>query len=285
MNKLFFLILIIGLNTLVYAKLNVVVSVLPQKTFVEIIGAEKIDVNLMVKPGNSPHSYEPKPSQMKYISNANIYFTIGVEFEKAWLPRFANQNQNMKIVNLSDGILKTTMVKHEHSHEHEHNNETQSKDPHIWTSPQNVKIIALNIYKTLVKEDSKNQNYYKSNYDKFINIINNTDKKIKNILKDVPKNSKFMVFHPAWGYFAQQYNLIQLPIEVEGKEPKPKAITKLIKEAKQQKVKAVFTAPEFSQEIAHQIANELGVLVIQVSPLNPKWSQNLQNLAKAIAGN
>ncbi|MEA3498973.1 MAG: zinc ABC transporter substrate-binding protein, partial [Campylobacterota bacterium] len=128
-----------------------------------------------------------------------------------------------------------------------------------------------------------NKLYYKANYEKFISKVEQTDKNIKNILKDLPKNSKFMVFHPAWGYFAAQYNLIQLAIEVEGKNPKPKTIAYLIEEAKEEKVKAIFTAPEFSTKIAKQIANELGIKVIKVSPLNPKWGKNLENLAIAIA--
>ncbi|MEA3552966.1 MAG: zinc ABC transporter substrate-binding protein, partial [Campylobacterota bacterium] len=161
--------------------------------------------------------------------------------------------------------------------------EHKSKDPHVWTSTNNVKKIASNILNELIKIDTVNSSYYKENYKKFISHIEQTDENIKNILKDLPKNTKFMVFHPAWGYFANQYNLTQLAIEVEGKNPKPKAIAYIIEEAKEENVKAIFTAPEFSTNIANQIANELNIKVIQVSPLNPKWSQNLENLAKAIA--
>lgn len=92
-----------------------------------------------------------------------------------------------------------------------------------------------------------------------------------------------MVFHPAWGYFARDYNLKQIAIEAGGKNPKVKQLINLIKEAKEERVKAVFTAPEFSQNVAKQIAKEVGVPVVAVSPLNPKWSQNLIGLAKAIA--
>lgn len=287
------------------ANVNAVVSILPQKTFVEAIGGEKVNVSLMVLPGNSPHTYEPKPSQMKEVSKADLYFAIGVEFEHTWLQRFSDQNKKMKIVHIEKGIKKLPMAKHSHGDEDEHHDEHEDEehkghahhdehdhekhgnyetlDPHVWTAPSNVKVIAKNIYDALVKEDIANASYYKANYEKFLTHIKNTDRTIKTILLDVETGSKFMVFHPAWGYFAADYGLTQMAIEAGGKNPKPKQVMHLIQEAKHEGVKAVFTAPEFSEKVAKQIAKEVGVPVIKVSPLNPKWSQNLKNLAKAIA--
>ena len=307
MIKKLLLTTILGTTGFLYAKVNAVVSILPQKTFVEAIGGDKINVALMVKPGSSPHTYEPKPSQMKDINNADIYFSIGVEFEEAWLPKFASQNKKMIIGNIAKGIEKLPMAEHHHDedehkeekedhnheadkheeHDHdehaEHELEHDALDPHIWTSTANVKIIAKNIYNYLVKIDSKNKTYYKNNYEKFLEHINQTDITIKKILIDTATGTKFMVFHPSWGYFARDYGLIQIAIEAGGKNPKPKQVAYLIDEAKEEKVKAVFTAPEFSDKVATQIAKEVGIPVIKVSPLNPKWSENLIQLANAIA--
>ena len=265
--KNIFILITLCLSSILNANsnLNIIVSILPQQTFVKAIGQDKVNISLMVKPGNSPHTYEPKPSQMRDISKADIYFSIGVEFEKSWLPKFSNQNHNMKIINLSKNI-----------------NKIEGKDIHTWTSPSNVKIIAKTTYDTLVKFNSKNKTYYKQNYDKFISHINKTDAKIKSILKDTPKGTKFMVFHPGWGHFAKDYNLVQLAIEIEGKSPKPKQIAKLINIAREEKINAILTAPEFSTKIATQIANELNIQVIKITPLNPKWSQNLINLAQTV---
>lgn len=284
-----YILIVLVFSSVIYAKVNTVVSILPQKTFVEAIGGDKVNVALMVKPGNSPHTYEPKPSQMRDISKADIYFSIGVEFENIWLPKFTNQNKKMKVIDLSSGVNKLAMVEHhdeeggdEEKHdEHEHHH--GALDPHIWTSTDNVKIIAKNIFEALVKVDPKNEEYYDKNYDKFIDTIEETNYQITTIFKDLPRNAKFMVFHPSWGYFAKQYLLIQMPIEVEGKSPKPKAIAKIIEHAKEEGVKAIFTNPEVSDNVAKQIANELNIPVINVSPLKSNWSQNLINLAKAIA--
>ncbi len=274
------LILFLGFH-IIYANVNSVVSILPQKRFVEAIGGDRVEVSVMVKSGNSPHSYEPKPSQMKDIAKADVYFSIGVEFEEAWLPKFSNQNSKMKIVDTAENIKKAAIeaVNHNKKESHKH----ESLDPHIWTSPTNVKVIAKNIYNALVSIDKNSSDYYRANYKRFLKKIDATDKEIRKILVNTPKGAKFMVFHPSWGYFAREYGLKQIAIEAGGKNPKPKQVMHLIQEAKKEQVKAVFTAPEFSDKIAKQIARELGVPVIKVSPLNPNWSQNLIELAKAIA--
>ncbi len=281
--------LLLGIAALA-AQVNAVVSVLPEKTFVEAIGGDKVQVTVMVLPGNSPHTYEPKPSQMKAIARADIYFAIGVEFEEVWLPRFADQNARMTIVDLSEGVTKMPMTIPHHHVEAAHARADQAKghhhdglDPHIWTSPANVAIIAADIYRALAARDQANRDYYKQNYETFLKRVKQTDATIRKILARTPKGTKFMVFHPAWGYFAHTYNLTQIAIEASGKTPKPKQVIRLIKEAKEEQVTAVLTAPEFSQKVARQIAREVGVPVVTISPLDPHWSQNLIGLAKAIA--
>jgi zinc transport system substrate-binding protein len=277
------------LTTYIFSNINTVVSILPQQTFVKAIGGDKVNVSLMVLPGNSPHTYEPKPSQMKDVAKAKLYFAIGVEFENVWLSKFKNLNNTMQVIDLTQNIQMLKMQAHtehdEHGHQkHGDHKKNEGNDPHIWTSPDNVKIIAENIYKALVKTDPVNENYYKQNYDKFISLIAETDSKIKSILANKPKGTKFMVFHPSWGYFAQTYGLKQLPVEIEGKSPKPKELITLIKEAKEEKISAIFTQPEFSDSIANVMANELHIKVIKVSPLAPNWSENLIKIANTIAG-
>ncbi|HIP27690.1 MAG TPA: zinc ABC transporter substrate-binding protein, partial [Sulfurovum sp.] len=126
--------------------------------------------------------------------------------------------------------------------------------------------------------------YFKNNLDTFLASIEHTDVQIKKILSTLKDNRTFMVFHPSWGYFAKAYDLKQLAVEVEGKSPKPRELVHLIKEAKAEKVKAIFTQPEFSDASAKIIANELEIPVIKVSPMAAKWSENLLNIANAIAG-
>jgi len=271
------------LTSYILSNINAIVSILPQQTFVKAIGGDKVNVSLMVLPGNSPHTYEPKPSQMIDIAKADLYFSIDVEFEDVWLPKFQNLNTKMHIVDVADGITKMNMAKaHDDHNNNEHAHEGQ--DPHIWTTPANVKIIANNIYTALVKQDPSNKSYYKSNLDAFIIEIEKTDAQIKQILSTLKESRTFMVFHPSWGYFAKAYDLKQIAVEVEGKSPKPRELVQLIKEAKAEKVKAIFTQPEFSDSAAKIIAKELHIPVEKVSPLAKEWSKNLLNIAKHIAG-
>jgi zinc transport system substrate-binding protein len=279
LKKLLFTLLF---TTLTFASTNVVVSIAPLQTFVEKIGGDKIETTVMVPEGSSPHTYEPKPSQMKEITQAQIYFAIEVEFEKVWLEKFKNQNKNLIVSDVARDINKSSITEHhEDKDEAEHAHGTL--DPHIWVDPINVKHIAQNIYTTLSQVDANNSEYYKKNLENYIKEIDALDSQIKEILKDVPKGATFMVFHPAWGYFAKRYQLTQLAVEVEGKAPKMKALIKLIKIAKKEKVHAIFTQPEFSDKSAQLIANNLGISVIKTSPLAKDWSKNLLNLAKAIA--
>jgi len=267
----------------IFSNINTIVSITPEMTFVKAIGGDKVDVSLMVQIGNSPHTYEPKPSQMIAIAKAGLYFSIGVEFEHVWLPKFQSLNTQMKVVDLSQGIDKIEMVHHEEhtSHaEHEHG----GKDPHIWTSPANVKVIAKNIYNVLSAIDTNNTKYYEKNLNTFLAQIDATNVQIQKILSPLKGSRNFMVFHPSWGYFAKAYHLTQIAVEVEGKSPKARELVELIKEAKKQKVTAIITQPEFSDSSAKIIANELHIPVVKSSPMAPNWSENLIQMAHTIAG-
>ena len=292
---------------------DVTVSILPQKYFVEQIAKDKVNVNVMVKPGFSPATYSPKTSQMRKLSKSKIYFSIDVPFENAWLEKFKYSNKNMIIVDTANNINKIEMTKHEHHDEHEENethhvekdhdehkhheehgeNETHhvkkdhdehnhdGLDPHIWLDPSLVKIQAKTILEALINVDKKNKDFYTSNYKNFIKEINILDTKIKNILKN-NKDSAFMVFHPSWNYFAKAYDLEQIAVEKEGKNPKIKEIIELVKEAKEHNIKIVFVSPQFSQNSAKKIASSINGKVVNIDPLALDWKNNLIKVANSI---
>lgn len=274
--------LLLLLSTLNYAKLDVLVSIAPQKYFIEKIAGEHVNVAVMVEYGSSPHEYQPKPSQMKEVSKATLYFAMGVEFENVWLPKFQNQNKELKIIDTAANVNKHT-AHHNCSGKHDHDHKHLSIDPHVWVDPINVKVIATNIYKTLMLHDSKNGKEYTKNHKKFLEELDTLHAELQEILKETPKWSYFMVFHPSWGYFAKRYQLIQLPVEVDGKEPKMRDLIAVIDYAKKLNVQAIFTQPEFSEKASKTIAKDLNIEVIQASPLSEDWAENLKYLARSIA--
>ena len=262
--------------------LDVTVSIVPQKYFVERIGGDYVVVNVMVRPGDSPATYEPRPEQLTALSEADVYFSIGVPFENAWLDRVASANPGMLMVDTAKGIehmAMTTQGRHgeEERHEEEEHREG-GPDPHIWVSPELVKVQSQTIYEALAQLDPEHREAYRANLDSFIADIDALEADIRSTLEGV-ENKRFMVFHPSWGYFARDFGLEQLPVEVGGQEPSAAELADLITVAKEKGIRVIFAQPEFSTRDAETIASEIGGEVLLISPLHPDWLNNLRNVA------
>jgi zinc transport system substrate-binding protein len=271
-------------------RLSVFVSIEPQKYFVSQLGKDLVDVQVMVQSGASPHTYEPKPLQMAALSKAEIYFSIGVTFENAWLNKIASSNPHLLIVHTDEKIQKIPMSTHHHRHDddddiadspvedHDHDHQQDGiLDPHIWLSPPLVKIQALNIFKALQQADLVNSATYEANYKNFIAEIDLLHTELENTFSG-KEETPFMVFHPSWGYFAKTYGLKQVPIEVEGKDPKPAQLMEVIKFAKEHNIKVIFVQPQFSTRSAQMVAKEIGGQVVSVDPLALNWAENLRQV-------
>ena len=269
--------------------MSVTVSVLPQRTFVERVGGERVTVNVMVEPGSSPATYEPKPEQLRALSDAVAYFSIGVPFEDAWLDRIAGANREMVMVDTAEGIERLPMRTHHHhdddGDEHgdeDHGHGTGAPDPHIWLSPRLVKVQAQNIYAALAELDPDHEAEFRANLDTFVADIDALEAEIRETLRGV-ESDKFMVFHPAWGYFAEDFGLEQIPIEVGGQEPSARELGALIEQAREENIQVIFAQPEFRTSDAETIAEEIGGEVLLISPLAPDWLDNMRRVAETFA--
>jgi prolipoprotein diacylglyceryl transferase len=254
-------------------KLGVVVTILPQAEFVENIGGDKVDVTVMVPSGASPHTYEPTPSQMAALSEAQLYAKVGsgVEFELTWLDNLIAQNEDMIIVDCSEGIELQPMTAGDEDEP------AGSMDPHIWMSPRNAQIMVQNIADGLIQIDPDNRDYYEQNRDAYLEELAQLDQDIREGLSEV-ENRVFMVYHPAFGYFASSYDLVMLPIEAEGKEPTPAGLQHLIEQALEQHIKVVFAEPQFNPQSAKVIADAIDGRVVLINPLARDYIENLQIL-------
>lgn len=277
----------------------VAVSVLPQAEFVEKVGGDKVRTVVIIPPGAEPHTYEPSPRELGEVSEARMYVTVGtgMPFEKVWIERFESMNSGTLIVNSSDGIQLKELAAHDEEevteespteleeHENESINDTHEElDSHTWTSPANAKIMVENIYEGLVEIDPENKEYYAQNRDAYLEELDSLDSRIRERLEG-KKERNFMVYHPSWGYFAADYNLTMIPVEIEGKEPSAQDIAKLVDFAKENQVKVIFVQPQFSTRSAQAIADEIGGEVVPVDPLAKDYIANMDRVSDVFARN
>ena len=261
-------------------RIRVFVSILPQAYFVERVGGERVDVSVLVGPGYSPATYELRPKQMAELAKAQLYFRIGVPFEDVWMTRISKANPHMTVIDTRRDIeLRSMKATHHKGAEHHHDQTSGLKDPHIWLSLRLVKIQAQNISRALISEDPAHKAYYEDNLRAFKHDLDRLDAEISEIMKD-SKRRRFMVFHPAWGYFARDYGLEQIPVEVEGKEPSAKALAHLIIRAKQDGIKVIFVQAQFSTKNAETVARAIGGRIIRIDPLTKDYLKNMIKVAE-----
>lgn len=269
------------------SKIKVFVSILPQVYFVERIGGNCVDVEVMVLPGQNPATYEPSALQMTKLSRAQVYFRIGVPFENTFIPKIKNNMNYLLMVDTRKDIKPRKMATHLHPESEHHNENTadynhhDNPDPHIWLSPKLAKKQAKTIFETMVLIDPKSKEEYAANYKLFIHDMDTLDLNIKKALAPL-KGEKIFVFHPAYGYFTDAYGLRQVAVEIEGKEPKGKAFVQFIKMAKKDNIKNIFVQPQFSTKSAMAIAHAIGGTVVYLNPLAKDYIRNMEDMAMKI---
>jgi zinc transport system substrate-binding protein len=260
--------------------IDVAVSIPPQKYFVQMIGGDHVSVEVLVPANAEPETYEPTPRQIAGLSKVGLFMKIGVPVEQAWLKRFTAANPRMVVVDTAHGIERMPMLQHDHDHGH---SSEMGLDPHIWLSPVLVRIQAMNIRDALIKADPEHAADYREGYAKLALKIDQVDSDILQSLVNHPlSQTRFIVFHPAFGYFAAAYGLTQVPIEIEGKEPGPRQLGELITFAKKNDIKVVFIEPQFAQKAAKTIADSIGGEVVTIDPLQEDWPAGMEAIATAL---
>ncbi|MDP2335582.1 MAG: zinc ABC transporter substrate-binding protein [Bacteroidota bacterium] len=259
----------------------VTVSILPQKYFVVQIAGNLVQVNVLLPPGASPHNYEVLPSQMKNLAKSKAWLQIGLlTFEEAWKEKFAEINKDLVIVNCSEGIEPLAGSEHEEEgSDHEHSG---AFDPHVWLAPAEVKIIAQNTLNALKTGFPEYASEFERNYASFISKIDLLSAQINQKLAPL-KNRNILIFHPALGYFARQFNLKQIPLELDGKEPSPKHMKDIVDQAREQNIRIVFIQKEFDSENALQLSREIGGEVVIIDPLDYNWEKQMHDITEKIA--
>lgn len=260
------------------SKLSVVVSIPPQAYFVERVGGERVAVETIAGPGEDPHTFEPTARRMAALTAADIYFRIGVPFEETLVAKLAASAPGLRIVDTRAGITLRPMAS---GHDHAGHADDDHMDPHTWLDPRLAATQAETIAAELTRADPAGADVYSPNLAALKADLDALHRELEEALRPL-RGSTILVFHPAFGYFAERYGLRQVAVEVEGKEPSPRQLAELIALARDTDTRVVFVQPQFSTKSAQAIAREIGGTVVPLDPLARDYLANLRAIAEAI---
>jgi zinc transport system substrate-binding protein len=250
-------------------KILVAASVVPQTEFIEKVGGDRVIAISMI-PIGAGHHYDPTLRQLEELSKARLFMALGSGevFETRHMRTFTDISPNMKVVNSSVGIELIQAGR--------------STDSHIWTSPKCAQIMVENTYKGLAEIDPANATEYRKNADAYIKELQELDAELQAELSGL-QSRNFMVYHPAWGYFARDYQLNQIAVEVDGKEPSPRALIEFVNLAKTNNITVIFVQEQVSVAGATAIAESVNGTVYVIDPLAKNYVENTRSVGQALA--
>ena len=267
------------------AAVTVFTSIPPQAFLAESIGGDRIDVRVLLRPSDNPHTFKPTPRQVSELASADIFFTAGIPFEEQLVTKVPDRAR-FSVVDTSAGIERRAMTgRGAHSEEaSEHDGVDENahagarKDPHTWMSPMLAQKHAENICDALKEQDPAGAETYEKNLEALKKKFDELDGRLRRTLQPVRGRTMY-VFHPAYGYFADAYGLRQAPIQVEGKSPGAQQLSEIVERAWAENVRAIFVQPQFSAKRARAVARAVGAEVVPLDPLARDYVRNMEQIA------
>ena len=255
------------------------VSILPQQYFIERLAGDRVEVNVMIPPGASPASYEPTISQLRFIDRSVVYMKMGyLGFELSWMDKILSVNPSMEIIDLSRGI---ELIHGEEAEEHHPGHDHGGIDPHIWMSARNARVMASRMHESLCSLLPGETEMLTSNLSQLLSELESLDQVIKEMLSELEHRS-FMIFHPALSYFARDYNLEQLPLELEGKTPSPAHMKQMSDLGREHHILTILLQEQFDQNNSEALAREIGAEIVLINPLDPDWYSQMLFIANLL---
>lgn len=268
--------------------LDVIVSIPPQAELVKAVTGDKANVISLTTSSVNPETFEPALNSLVALENSDIYMPVGtLGFEPAIIKRLSETGNKSTVADMSEGI-KLLYGTHEHHHhddgeeEHHHSHSHGSADPHVWSSPRNLKIMVENIEGALSKADPENRNFYHENAMQLQSKIDSIDLAVKAVT-DTLSCRTFIVWHPSLSYFAEDYGLKQLTVGSHGKEISVKQLHERLDHAAKENVKVFFFQAEFDSDKATEIKNRTGANMVTINPMNGDWENEFKLITDGLS--
>ncbi len=269
-------------------KLDIVVSIPPQKYLVESIGGKFVNVESVMTSDANPESFEPTVASMRAISEADLYIPVGLlDFEQPLVAKLHVNTPDLEIATLLDDItlLYDTHGECEHRCDDAdgHHHHGDAADPHVWSSVRNMRTMARNLTDLLIDNDSVHAEYYVARRDSMINRLDS----IENVLAERIGNSgqtSFMVWHPSLSYLANDYGLSQIVVGSHAKELSVKQLQKRIDEAATSGVNLFFIQQEFDSNQASTLNEHVNARLVELNTMNGDWESEIKKIADGFAG-
>jgi len=247
----------------------VAVSIVPEKAFVEAVAGDLVNVITLIPPGYSPENYEPSNKTMAELNNAKVYFTIGVPTESG---NILSDISNINVVHLEDAVSDVYP---------DRLFSDGGRDPHIWLSIQRVKVMVETIANTLSQIDPQNEAVYQSNKTIYFGMLDDVKNQIEAIFADKTMRT-FFAYHPAFGYFADEFGLTMVAMEEEGKEATIQHLNDVIDLAEHLNIHTVFYQIEIDSSQVNSFAEEINGESVSLNPLSDDYINNLLEMANQI---
>lgn len=259
-------------------RLKISVSIASIQWLVDKIGGELVQTQSLTTSGDDPHTYEPSPSQMTAMAASDLYFTVGVEFEEVWIPKFVEANSDLQVVDISVGVQRIPLADHDHEDDDSH----EGLDPHIWLSPGNMELIANNISSILGSTDPKNAEVYQNNLENVLVILESVDNQLNQMFSQTLRK-QFLIIHPSLGYIANAYGLQMIPVEVDGQEPSPTQLAEILHASEEYGIGTLFTQTGSNPLNVQVLAEQADIdQIIEIDPMAYDWSANMLFIGNAL---
>jgi zinc transport system substrate-binding protein len=254
----------------------------PTAFLVGQIGGSRVHVQCLLRPGDNPHTYEPRPRQTAGLESAELYFSSGFPFERSLIRGREDGNEGIRVVHTETGIPGL----HGDAHDPEKGGTAEPdaaghQDPHIWLSPGLLRIQAENIRNAFTLKDPASAPVYRDNFNHFLAGLDTLDLWIAHALKPY-RGRSFLVFHPSFGRFAEAYGLRQTSIETEGKSPSPRRLSAFVRIARRENIGVVFVEPQFESRSAKAVADAIGGRIEWMDPMARDVFSSLRSFTVAL---